>query len=165
MGQASSALSSRLPKRRKLAAASVPTAAAGQLAASPDDLPRRKSPEKWLATVAAWKAELRGFGSGHAPANYLKLRFDDVCGGGDGCAALRAELAALGATAPSCVFARKLSAAQADLSHGRLSIGGKHLGRHITEALTDSELDAIIDDDRTGGLDVPVLGRDGRRYE
>ncbi|CAN6342174.1 unnamed protein product [Urochloa humidicola] len=167
MGQASSALSSRLPKRRKLAASAVPTeaaaAAAGQ-AASPGP-PPRNSPEKWLSTVAAWKAELRAFGSGHAPANYLKLKFDDVCSG-DGFAALRASLASLGATAPSCVYARKLPAEQADLRHGRLSVGGKHLGRHITEALTDGELDAIIDDDRTGGgLDVAVLGRDGRRYD
>ncbi|CAN6328412.1 unnamed protein product [Urochloa humidicola] len=159
MGQASSALSSRLPKRRKLAASDFPTAAA----ASPDP-PPRNSPEKWQSTVAAWKAELRAFGSGHAPANYLKLKFDDVCGG-DGFAALRASLAVLGATALSCVYARKLPAEQADLRHGRLSVGGKHLGRHITEALTDGELDAIIDDDRTGGLDVVVLGRDGRRYE
>ncbi|KAL6619314.1 hypothetical protein ACP70R_034453 [Stipagrostis hirtigluma subsp. patula] len=122
-----------------------------------------KSPEKWANTIAVWKAELRAFGSGHAPANYLKLKFDDVCGG---CAALRAELAALdAATTPTCVYAKKLHGAQADLRHGRLSIGGKHLGRHITAALTDGELDAIIDDDRTGGLDVPVFDRDGRRYE
>nr|TKW27542.1 hypothetical protein SEVIR_3G263900v2 [Setaria viridis] len=125
--------------------------------------PAEEKEARRLRSNGAWKAELRGFGSGHAPANYLKLRFDDVCGG-DGCAALRAELAALGATAPSCVYARKLPAAQADLRHGRLSVGGKHLGRHITEALTDGELDAIIDDDRTGGLDVLVLGRDGQRY-
>ncbi|CAL4907982.1 unnamed protein product [Urochloa decumbens] len=163
MGQASSALSSRLPKRRKLAASDVPTAAAAGPAAASPDPPPRNSPEKWLATVAAWKAELRAFGSGHAPANYLKLKFDDVCGG-DGFDALRARLEALGATAPSCVYARKLPAAQADLRHGRLSVGGKHLGRHITEYLTDGELDAIIDDDRTGGLGVAVLGRDGRRY-
>ncbi|OEL22869.1 hypothetical protein BAE44_0016112 [Dichanthelium oligosanthes] len=163
MGQASSALSSRLPKRRKLAGAFVPSAAADQQASSPD-LPPRKSPEKWLSTVAAWKAELRAFRSGHAPANYLKLKFEDVCGG-DACAALRAQLAALGATTPSCVYAKKLPGEQADLRHGRLSVGGKHLGRHITEALTDGELDAIIDDDRTGGLDVPVFDRDGRRYD
>ncbi|KAL6873421.1 hypothetical protein ACP4OV_013503 [Aristida adscensionis] len=68
------------------------------------------------------------------------------------------------ATTPSCVYARTLPGAQADLRHGRLSIGGKHLGRHITAALIDAELDAIIDDGRTGGLDVAVLDREGRRY-
>jgi hypothetical protein len=39
--------------------------------------------------------------------------------------------------------------AQADLRHGRLFVSGKHLGRCITEALTDYELDEI-DDGRTG---------------
>ncbi|KAL6838267.1 hypothetical protein ACP4OV_031939 [Aristida adscensionis] len=126
-----------------------------------------RSPEKWAHTMAVWKAELRAFGTGHAPANYLKLSFDDVCtaGAAGRHAALRAHLAALGATTPSCVYARKLPGAQANLRHGRLSIGGKHLGRHITEALTDAELDTIIDDDLTGGLPVAVLDRDGRRYD
>ncbi|KAG2619563.1 hypothetical protein PVAP13_3NG111901 [Panicum virgatum] len=142
MGQAASDLPSiRLPKRRKLNGVPSPGSA--------DDLPPRNSPplEQWLDTVAAWKAELRAFGRGHAPANYLKLKYEDVVhrggGGGD---ALRAQLAALGATPPSCVYARKLPAVQADLRHGSLPVGGKHLGRHIT----DAELDAIIDDDRTG---------------
>ncbi|KAL6838268.1 hypothetical protein ACP4OV_031940 [Aristida adscensionis] len=36
-------------------------------------LPRRL-PEKWAHTMAVWKAELRAFGAGHAPANFLKLR-------------------------------------------------------------------------------------------
>lgn len=118
-----------------------------------------------MSTVAAWKAELRAFGTGHAPANYLNLNFADVVSGDASAAALRTHLAALGATTPSCVYAKKLAAAQADLSHGRLSVGGKHLGRHITDFLTDGELDAVIDDDRTSGLGVPVFGRDGRRYE
>ncbi|KAL6861168.1 hypothetical protein ACP4OV_016868 [Aristida adscensionis] len=133
----------------------------------PGESPREK---QWAITVAAWKGELRAFGAGHAPANYLRLSFGDVCGGDD-CAALRGRLAALGvggagaAAAPSCVYARRLPGAQAALRHGRLSIGGRHLGRHITAALTDAELDAVIDDGRTGGLRVPVLDREGRRYE
>ncbi|PAN19757.1 LOW QUALITY PROTEIN: hypothetical protein PAHAL_3G296900 [Panicum hallii] len=156
MGQAASALPiSRLPKRRKLIVVPSPGS---------DHQPPRNSPEKWLDTVAAWKAELRAFGRGHAPANYLKLKFEDVVCRGGGCAELRAQLAALGATAPSCVYARKLPSVQADLRHGRLSVGAPWQAHH-TEALPDGELDAIIDDDRTGGLNVPVLDREGRRYD
>jgi hypothetical protein len=56
--------------------------------------------------------------------------------------------------------------AEADIRHRRLSIGDKHVGRHITAALTDAELGIVIDhDDRTGGLDVPVFDGDGARYD
>jgi hypothetical protein len=96
----SSALSSRLSKRRKLAT-SVQTATADQAVASFNDLPLCNSPEKWLATVAAWKAEQRGFGSGHTPANNLKLSFGRSC----------TAPAALGATTQSCAYTRKLTAA------------------------------------------------------
>ncbi|TVU19231.1 hypothetical protein EJB05_35369, partial [Eragrostis curvula] len=116
-------------------------------------------------TVEAWTAELRAFGGDHVPANYVNLKFDAVCGDYD-CTVLREQLASLGGTTPSCVYAKKLPEIQAALRHGRLSIGGKHLGRHITAALTDGEIDAIIDySGETGGMAVPVFDRAGRRYE
>ncbi|TVU19227.1 hypothetical protein EJB05_35365, partial [Eragrostis curvula] len=118
-------------------------------------------------TVEAWTAELRAFVRDHAPANYANLKFDAVCG--DDCTVLRGQLASLGATAPSCVYAKKLlklPEIQAAIRHGRLSIGGKHLGRHITATLTDGEIDAIIDySGETGGMAVPVFDSAGRRYE
>ncbi|TVU19228.1 hypothetical protein EJB05_35366, partial [Eragrostis curvula] len=89
----------------------------------------------------------------------LSSEFDDVCGD---CAVLRAQLAALAATTPSCVYGKRLSAgAHADLRHGLLSV----VGEHFTAALTGSELGTVVDHDMTGGLDVPVFDRDGTRYD
>ncbi|KAK3138889.1 hypothetical protein QOZ80_5AG0374750 [Eleusine coracana subsp. coracana] len=117
-------------------------------------------------TEEAWTAELRAFGSGHAPANYVNLDFGAVCGGDDH-AVLRAQVAALGATAaPSCVYGRKLPGFQANLRREWLSVGGGRHARHVTAALTDGEIAAAIDYGGAtgGGMNVPLLDRAGRGY-
>ncbi|KAL5202163.1 hypothetical protein ABZP36_013115 [Zizania latifolia] len=112
------------------------------------------SPEQ---NVSTWRDKLRAAGRRCPLANYRDVKFEDVCGGN---AALLSLVEELGASTPTCVYFGQVAKAQANLELGRLSLAGGHRARHIVEALTDRELDRVIDD----GLEVPVLDGEGRRY-
>jgi hypothetical protein len=112
---------------------------------------------------ALWREKLRKpDGKELPPETYRELKLHEICTSD----ALRSQLAALGASTPSCVYADNVPKEKARAAkNGRFFFYAGRPGRHIAEIFTDGELDSLVEDgDKLRAREMPVFDREGRRY-